>query len=142
MRFKNFCIPIRPESSKANFFLPCVQFMEFKHSLKYWYEFLAQLTRFLDAPKFLREPTDISGEKGQDATLTCLVDGNPAPSYTWFKNGDFQTVISHRARFPDLQERNCSAGTLRCTNSKWVHKLIFGKRHAPRSERIFDLSRN
>ena len=84
--------------------------MDFKHSLKYWYEFLAQLTRFLDAPKFLREPTDISGEKGQDATLTCLVDGNPAPSYTWFKNGDFQTVISHRARFPDLQERNCSAG--------------------------------
>ena len=45
-----------------------------------------------DAPKFLVEPSDVSGESGQNAVLTCKVDGNPAPAYTWFRNGDLQTV--------------------------------------------------
>ena len=47
---------------------------------------------FPDAPKFLMEPSDVSGESGQNAVLTCKVDGNPAPAYTWFRNGDLQTV--------------------------------------------------
>ena len=60
------------------------------------YEILVKLTpdpEFVsDAPKFLVEPSDVSGELGQNAVLTCKVDGNPAPTYTWFRNGDLQTV--------------------------------------------------
>ena len=45
-----------------------------------------------DEPKFVVKPTDISGEKGEDVTFVCLVDGNPTPSYTWFRNGDLRHV--------------------------------------------------
>ena len=45
-----------------------------------------------DDPRFIIEPRDVSGEKGQDAQLVCLVDGNPTPTYTWFKNGDMRHV--------------------------------------------------
>lgn len=71
----------------------------------------------VDAPKFTEEPKDVSGERDQDATLTCLVDGNPAPSYTWFKNGDFQTVSLmsmmcevHGGNY--CQEVECSEATI------------------------------
>ena len=47
-----------------------------------------------DAPVFITEPRDVSKEKGEDASLSCLVDGNPAPTYTWFRNGDYHTVQS------------------------------------------------
>ena len=47
---------------------------------------------FTDDPRFIIEPSDVSGEKGQNAELICLVDGNPAPTYTWFKNGDMRHV--------------------------------------------------
>ena len=46
----------------------------------------------LDDPKFIIQPSDVSGERGQDINLTCLVDGNPPPSYTWFRNGDMRHV--------------------------------------------------
>ena len=38
------------------------------------------------------EPHDFSGERGQNATLICKIDGNPSPTYAWFKNDDPQTV--------------------------------------------------
>lgn len=47
---------------------------------------------FSDSPRWLKRPDDFSGEKGQNATLICRVDGNPPPTYTWFKDGDFHTV--------------------------------------------------
>ncbi|XP_059093510.1 irregular chiasm C-roughest protein-like [Tigriopus californicus] len=50
------------------------------------------------SPKFIEKPKDVSGERDQDATLTCEVDGNPATSYTWFKNGDFQTVRGYTSK--------------------------------------------
>ncbi len=34
----------------------------------------------------------MSGEKGQSARLSCSVDSNPSPEYTWFKNSDLKTV--------------------------------------------------
>ncbi|TRY63192.1 hypothetical protein TCAL_02084 [Tigriopus californicus] len=61
----------------------------------------ASLTMFpvpSDSPKFIEKPKDVSGERDQDATLTCEVDGNPATSYTWFKNGDFQTVRGYTSK--------------------------------------------
>ena len=47
---------------------------------------------FPDAPRFVIKPETVSGEDGQDVGLSCKVDGNPAPTYTWFRNGDMQTV--------------------------------------------------
>ena len=41
---------------------------------------------------FTTRPTDVSGDPGQEVTLSCAVDGNPAPGYTWFRNGDLNTV--------------------------------------------------
>ena len=45
-----------------------------------------------DAPIWLLKPRDFSGERGQNATLECRIDGNPSPTYTWFRDGDFHTV--------------------------------------------------
>ena len=49
---------------------------------------------FPDPPVFLESPSDVSGERGGSVTLSCSVDSNPRPEYTWFKNGDFKTVWS------------------------------------------------
>ncbi len=45
-----------------------------------------------DAPKFVTKPVDVSGERGQKVNLVCVVDGNPPPKYTWFKNADMNKV--------------------------------------------------
>ncbi len=31
---------------------------------------------------------DISADKGQVVTLTCMADGSPPPSYIWYRNSD------------------------------------------------------
>ncbi len=51
---------------------------------------------FPDPPVFLESPSDVSGERGGSVTLSCSVDSNPRPEYTWFKNGDFKTVWGGR----------------------------------------------
>ena len=45
-------------------------------------------THFSDKPKFTHTPTDISGDEGEIVVLICLADGNPPPSYKWFKRKD------------------------------------------------------
>ncbi|CAB4055910.1 Irregular chiasm C-roughest protein [Lepeophtheirus salmonis] len=47
------------------------------------------------APQFTLKPRDVSGEKDHEAFLDCEVDGNPSPTYTWFRNGDMNTVIGY-----------------------------------------------
>ena len=51
---------------------------------------------------FTTRPADVSGDAGQEVTLSCAVDGNPAPSYTWYRNGDLNTVS--RKGVPRLRE--------------------------------------
>ena len=46
----------------------------------------------LDGPSFQTTPKSVSEDAGVKVTLVCLVDGNPEPKYTWFRNGDMQTV--------------------------------------------------
>ena len=48
---------------------------------------------------FLVKPVSVSADSGKEVTLECLVDGNAitddkqvGPSYTWFRNGDMETV--------------------------------------------------
>ena len=53
---------------------------------------ISRLNLISDDPKFIVKPHDVSGERGQDINMTCLVDGNPPPSYTWFKNGNMNYV--------------------------------------------------
>ena len=55
---------------------------------------ISRLNLISDDPKFIVKPHDVSGERGQDINMTCLVDGNPPPSYTWFKNGNMNYVSS------------------------------------------------
>ena len=64
------------------------------------------ISPFSVAPRFLHKPEDVSGEKGSDAILTCLVEGNPDPSYTWFRNGDFQTVCLIMSSFGSMNLRS------------------------------------
>ena len=56
---------------------------------------ISRLNLISDDPKFIVKPHDVSGERGQDINMTCLVDGNPPPSYTWFKNGNMNYVSSN-----------------------------------------------
>ena len=46
-------------------------------------------------PIFEKEPEDFSGKKGDKATMTCKVDGNPKPKYIWFKNGNEEIVHNY-----------------------------------------------
>ena len=48
--------------------------------------------RCSDAPKWVIKPQDFSGERGQNSTLVCRIDGNPTPTYTWTRDGDYHTV--------------------------------------------------
>ena len=59
---------------------------------------ISRLDLISDDPKFIVKPHDVSGERGQDINMTCLVDGNPPPSYTWFKNGNMN-YVSYNAYF-------------------------------------------
>ena len=38
-----------------------------------------------DAPTFTKEPADVSTDPGKKVTLECEADGNPAPTYAWFR---------------------------------------------------------
>ena len=38
-----------------------------------------------DAPTFTKEPADVSTDPGKTVTLECEADGNPAPTYAWFR---------------------------------------------------------
>ena len=35
----------------------------------------------------------MSTDPGKEVTLTCEADGNPAPTYAWFRNGDENQVL-------------------------------------------------
>lgn len=39
----------------------------------------------------VQQPESVSGDLGESVTLSCLVDSNPAPKYTWTK-GDSRQV--------------------------------------------------
>lgn len=44
-------------------------------------------------PEFLKRPQDVSADPGQEIRLECLADGNPAPTYRWFKDDDTTTAL-------------------------------------------------
>ena len=59
----------------------------------------------LDNPEFTKKPEDVSADSGQEILLECLADGNPSPSYRWFRNGDTTTVrLKLRIQFELLIE--------------------------------------
>lgn len=45
------------------------------------------------APKFTVLPSDVIGDPNQQVYLSCRVDGNPRPTYRWFRKGNMQKVI-------------------------------------------------
>ena len=45
-----------------------------------------------DAPTFTKKPKDVSTDPGKKVSLECEADGNPAPTYAWFRNGDENNV--------------------------------------------------
>ena len=48
---------------------------------------------FLDAPTFKKKPQDHSDDPGKKYTLDCEADGNPAPTYAWFRNGNENQML-------------------------------------------------
>lgn len=45
-----------------------------------------------DAPTFTKKPKAVSTDPGKKVSLECEADGNPAPTYAWFRNGDENNV--------------------------------------------------
>jgi len=43
-------------------------------------------------PKILTQPTSVIAKQGDEVTLSCLAEGNPAPSYVWMR-GDSQEIV-------------------------------------------------
>ena len=50
-----------------------------------------------DAPSWLVEPTDTSAGAGDKVTLECRADGNPSPSYIWYRGEQGDQVGSTSA---------------------------------------------
>ena len=46
----------------------------------------------LDAPTFTKKPKAVSTDPGKKVILECEANGNPAPTYAWFRNGDENNV--------------------------------------------------
>ena len=46
------------------------------------------------SPTFTKTPKDVSDDPGKTVKLDCEADGNPAPTYVWFRNGDENKVCS------------------------------------------------
>ncbi len=71
-----------------------------------------------DGPKFTAGPQHVEADVGDDATLTCTVEGNPAPAVIWRKKEDEKQKIlssSTAMKLSDLQERDM--GIYTCTAS-------------------------
>ena len=63
------------------------------HTLNVHCKYYTRITRYYimsaipcsDAPSFTKEPADVSTDPGKKVTLECEADGNPAPTYAWFR---------------------------------------------------------
>ena len=72
----------------------------------------------VDAPTFTKEPQDISTDPGKKVTLECEADGNPSPTYAWFKNGveDDKVLLSQTTSYSfTLSEATVGSYTCRVT---------------------------
>ena len=47
-----------------------------------------------DAPTFTKTPKDVSDDPGKNVKLECEADGNPSPTYVWFRNVDKNKVCT------------------------------------------------
>ena len=58
----------------------------------------SEATHSLDVhydPEWLEKPGDISASAGETVKLKCLADGNPTPSYIWYKGVEGDQVITN-----------------------------------------------
>ena len=78
---------------------------------------------FTDEPKFIEKPKDVSGEEGEEVNLVCLTDGNPSPSYRWFRNKDLNTVVSYSSNLT-IMISQVTAGTYTCRVSVAGYKSV------------------
>ena len=51
-----------------------------------------------DKPQFTKEPKTVLADGGSGVELECEADGNPAPTYTWTRNGDSSTVVANTTK--------------------------------------------
>ena len=59
--------------------------------MKKWW--IQKLSLFhLDNPEFSIKPEEVAADSGQEVSLVCEADGNPSPSYRWYRNNDITTV--------------------------------------------------
>ena len=49
-------------------------------------------------PAFTETPTDVSDDKDKKVTLTCKADGNPKPTYIWYRNGDEFKAVGDKSK--------------------------------------------
>ena len=49
-------------------------------------------------PVFTETPTDVSDDKDQKVELKCKADGNPKPTYIWYRNGDLYQVVGDKSK--------------------------------------------
>ena len=56
-----------------------------KYHTRITHPFIMSAIPCSDAPTFTKEPADVSTDPGKTVTLECEADGNPAPTYAWFR---------------------------------------------------------
>ena len=68
-----------------------------------------------DAPSFTKTPKDVSDSPGKSVSLECEAEGNPSPTYAWFKSGDENKVLGRTSKL-ELTLSDSSVGSYTCRN--------------------------
>ncbi|XP_037928865.1 roundabout homolog 2-like, partial [Teleopsis dalmanni] len=92
------------------------------------------------SPRIIEHPTDLVVKKNEPATLNCKVEGKPAPTIEWFKDGEpvnTNEKKSHRVLFKDgalffyrtmQSKKEQDSGVYWCVAKNHVGKAV--SRHA------------
>ena len=76
-------------------------------------------------PEWVEKPKDVSAGAGDKVTLKCLADGNPTPSYIWYKGVEGDQVITNSSELSVTVSEEKAEYTCRVTVKNY--KEITGK---------------
>jgi len=79
---------------------------------------------YLEIPKWLVEPQDISTNAGTDVKIECKSSGSPLPTVSWFKHSKPNQFITSSSRLELYDIRYSSSGFYECIADNGIDKPL------------------